>query len=1456
MLEIKGSTGFKPMTTAFTKCPMTGRFTLPNFRAFALLFLCLGWQKVAANLIISEVMYHPPKALEESLGQSLEFIELYNHGDQAMTLDGMAFVEGILFDFPAGILLEPNSYLVVAKNAQAIRTHYGITNVVGDYQGSLDNTGEMIRLVDAFGEGRIRFRYGRSGSWPASADGAGDSLVRQDPEGDNDDAASWGHSFLIGGSPGKAEPARGQDPTLRRLVQNGSPGHYFKGIKEPSPGSTDWTKPAFVQDGDWLAGRSGYGYSNNEAERSQLTTLLDDMRNAYLSVYARIPFEILPQDLETLNTLTLTMHYDDGFVAYLNGVRVGSQGVSGNPPAFDQAASAGSDYDPVTLNLTGQSSLLVAGTNWLCVQGHNVGIGNSSDFILSPQLDLELEPTPSVEFQQRALVINEIASNRSLQPDFIEIHNPTSEAINMGGMWLSDKSEALGLFEIPAGTIIEPHGFHVIECGIDTTGFGLSSSGESIYLSGSDLKFVASSMHYGPLEIDGSIARFPDGSSDWFHQKAPTPGLPNERHRHGPVLLNEIMYHPLNEQGAEFIELHNLQSDSITLENWSLIGVNHRFGKADNLSPLGYGVITDDTERFLANYEEATLSLIDQYRGRLSNSGEPIGLLDAYGIHVDWINLVDSPPWPISADGLGASVERACWSDQLNQPQEWSGSPLGMPSPGAANHLTDCPPVTSGGVVIAEVLYHPTIEAMDPSLMEFIKLQNTTDRTLSLAGWMIAGSVFHLMEEGTSLAPGAHLTLATSPEHLASVRPFEGNIHPIALEGTLPNSGGELVLLNQDGQLVDQMVYDDDAPWPSLADGFAGDQFLGHSLLRLCDTASGTLASNWVAQSNPTPHLPQLSWQCELLSRPAGLQVTPTLVSANQSPRIEVNWTAQSQVDLIDTVQLEYFIDDAEIENEPIRFLSMQAEILSSGMEHRENWWVTMPSLPANSLVRYRIRTLTSTGGTYLSPAPDQDAMAWHAYFVDPGIPHGKPYQHHLFIASSQWRQLHSNTAAGRVSGGQPNPTWNNEVPATFVSDGKVIDVTVRNQGSRWNRNGGQNISFGCPSHQSNQAQVRSWRIRFPSYRNLEGIDTLLLQKQSGWPQRVSFKMFELAGVAAPKTSWADLQINGCAFNGDAFQIERPGSEMVDRFFGPVGDLFKSQGFTGDEGPWSWGDARLIRGSRSGFSQSDRYEYTYNRKTLNWLGQPGDSSPDIVEPMIQALHQARDAGREALREWLSDHFDVERTLRYICTINYVGTFDDMFQNHYLYRKAEDQKWCMFPWDMDNTLGGSFGEWNANPFRGADESRIGNVGNRSGWWHRIKDSFFIAFEQEFLTTFYQLNNTVHSPEALRPVIDSIAAEGGYQNSVASLMNHIQRRHDYLNDFIEPGLAPPAIHLERTPSAVEISWDSGRVDYRLESSPNPNGPWSDLQINPQQVQPTPTSFRILPKQHQLFFRLTKD
>ena len=265
----------------------------------------------------------------------------------------------------------------------------------------------------------------------------------------------------------------------------------------------------------------------------------------------------------------------------------------------------------------------------------------------------------------------------------------------------------------------------------------------------------------------------------------------------------------------------------------------------------------------------------------------------------------------------------------------------------------------SGGIVIAEVLYHPTIEETDPSLLEFIKLQNITDHTIDCSGWILAGSLFHILPEGTVLAAGAHVTLATSPAHLQSVRPFNGTLSTQPLADALPNGGGELALLDQDGQWVDQMRWDDDSPWPSLADGFSGDPIMGHSLIRLCASASGTLPSNWVALKSPKPHLPNASWECSLIGRPSSVEVSPNWINADQRPIITVQWSLESEIDQIESVAVEYFVDDHEGEGEALVSQAMQPTILNGGMEERQTWTLEMPSLPANSVVRYRIRTLS-----------------------------------------------------------------------------------------------------------------------------------------------------------------------------------------------------------------------------------------------------------------------------------------------------------------------------------------------------------------------------------------------------------------------------------------------------------------------------------------------------------------
>src|SRR5581483_5758859 len=96
----------------------------------------------------------------------------------------------------------------------------------------------------------------------------------------------------------------------------------------------------------------------------------------YLTVYTRKSFVInSPADVDSL---ILTLDYDDGFVAYLNGTEVARMNVAGNPAAFNEVASA--DHEAGTaeeFDLSANKSLLRAGQNVLAIEVHNVSLTSS-----------------------------------------------------------------------------------------------------------------------------------------------------------------------------------------------------------------------------------------------------------------------------------------------------------------------------------------------------------------------------------------------------------------------------------------------------------------------------------------------------------------------------------------------------------------------------------------------------------------------------------------------------------------------------------------------------------------------------------------------------------------------------------------------------------------------------------------------------------------------------------------------------------------------------------------------------------------------------------------------------------------------------------------------------------------------------------------------------------------------
>src|SRR5262249_28290692 len=120
------------------------------------------------------------------------------------------------------------------------------------------------------------------------------------------------------------------------------------------------------------------------------------------------------------------------------------------------------------------------------------------------------------------------------QPDdWFELYNGDSNAVDLGGYFLSDVLTNRQKFKIPSGYIVPAHGFGLVWADKQNSytngelhvNFKLSKSGSSIGLFAFDTAMV-DSVTFGAQVADISEGRYPDGGSD-IRQLNPTPGSAN-----------------------------------------------------------------------------------------------------------------------------------------------------------------------------------------------------------------------------------------------------------------------------------------------------------------------------------------------------------------------------------------------------------------------------------------------------------------------------------------------------------------------------------------------------------------------------------------------------------------------------------------------------------------------------------------------------------------------------------------------------------------------------------------------------------------------------------------------------------------------------------------------------------------------------------------------------------------
>jgi len=195
----------------------------------------------------------------------------------------------------------------------------------------------------------------------------------------------------------------GSDPRLPGTPQSESltyvlvPEEAEKKIFIPSASIGDaWKGSGLFNDRRWMPGAGAIGYDTGSSNRPLIDTdLYEHMNQGQTSCYTRIAFDHAIQNVNQFNIMMLMMRYDDGFVAYLNGVEVARANAPASPEWNSTATAqnpAGAATGLQAFDISAHLNVLDRGENILAIHGLNAG-PDDTGFLISSQLVIEKRET-------------------------------------------------------------------------------------------------------------------------------------------------------------------------------------------------------------------------------------------------------------------------------------------------------------------------------------------------------------------------------------------------------------------------------------------------------------------------------------------------------------------------------------------------------------------------------------------------------------------------------------------------------------------------------------------------------------------------------------------------------------------------------------------------------------------------------------------------------------------------------------------------------------------------------------------------------------------------------------------------------------------------------------------------------------------------------------------------------
>lgn len=496
----------------------------------------------------------------------------------------------------------------------------------------------------------------------------------------------------------------------------------------------------------------------------------------------------------------------------------------------------------------------------------------------------------------------------------------------------------------------------------------------------------------------------------------------------------------------------------------------------------------------------------------------------------------------------------------------------------------------------------------------------------------------------------------------------------------------------------------------------------------------------------------RLAWLCSMLcaaaiaaapetnpaSRPAwcqGVAHSPLQPHSGEAVKI----TAQVRPDVTGvTLQYQIVEPGAYVElKDPAYANNWVSAPMQSGKSTKEETTFTA-DLPAKTqqhrrLVRYRIAAQDAAGKRIYFP-DSAEASPNLAYFVYDGIPAWAGAINPLGGEASLTKTItFPPEALRRVQAYQligkkasvENATWNEQAggkdfkyTGTLVVDGEVFDhVHYRARGGVWRYAIGKNMwKIELPAeHRLHAKDDLGQQYAVPwSKVNLRGciqLGTYGRRGEQGMYEAVGFRLFNLAGVEAPRTHWVELRI-----------IDEPAENPPDQYHGDFWGLYLA---IENE------DGRFLKAH--GLPDGNLYKMANGTGELNHQGLDQAADRSDLDKFLAAYE-----GDNPTDDWWRANLNLPSYYSYRSICECIHHYDiGSGKNYDYYHNPITARWQVIPWDIDLT-------WATHMFGTGEEPFKSRVLLRP------------EFRLEYQNRLREIRDLLFNPEQTGQLIDECAA----------------------------------------------------------------------------------------------------